>query len=318
MSWRLCENLLLGVSPRSEPRVGAEASDAYPSAYYTNVTSILAAILMVRQEADVAFDFKTYGGVMVVEVQANGDRPLRLLVDTGSRVTVVDSAAATRLGLGLGETAHVRGQGGTIEARFVKGLRIAGLGDSLQTVAFPLDALGKAIGVPLDGILGQDFLARRVVTFDAAAGRVTLGTRPPVVTSSDTVLSLRLRGGRPFLMATVVGPDGGMTDAELLLDSGSDTTAELAQPYADEVGLRTRPDPSGRRILGIGGSVPMRVADIREIRVGRVSVPSEDVRVFARPPESAGDGDGRVGNGFLSRFKAVIDGPGQKLILTRR
>ena len=282
------------------------------------MTSILAAILMVRQEVEVAYDYKTYGGVIVVELRANGDQPLRALVDTGSRVTVVDAAAAARLGLALGEVARVRGQGGTIDARFVKGLKIAGLGESASTVAFPLDALSGAIGVHLDGILGQDILARRVTTIDAAAGRITLGTRPPVVSGSDAVLSLRLRGGRPFLMATVVGPEGGTTDAELLLDSGSDTTAELAQPYADEVGLRTKPDPSGRRILGVGGSVPMRVAEIREVRVGRVSVPPAEVRVFARPPESAGDGDGRVGNGFLSRFKATIDGPGQKLVLTRR
>ena len=29
-----------------------------------------------------------------------------------------------------------------------------------------------------------------------------------------------------------------------------------------------------------------------------------------------GDGDGRVGNGFLSNYKVTVDGPGLKLVLT--
>lgn len=280
------------------------------------MTPLLAALLLARQASEVTLPFTLARGLIVAQVAGNGDRPLRVLVDTGAQRTVVDETLAKELKLGVGDEVHARGAAGTVDAHYAKGLRLAGLNESLDAVALPLAAIGGAIGTPIDVILGQDILAQRVVGIDAVAGKLTLGTRPPAVMSSDTVISLHERGGRPYLMATVVTPEGQLADAEMLLDSGSDTTAELAQPYADELGLRTLPDPGGRRILGVGGSVPVRIADVRELRIGGAVLPPDDVRVFFRPTGAAADGDGRVGNGFLARFKVTIDGPGQKLVLT--
>lgn len=285
------------------------------AAYSNPVTALLAALLIGQSAGEVTLPFASPKGFIVAQAAANGDRPVQVLVDTGARRTVVDAALAKTLGLAPGAEVRARGAGGAIDAHFAKGLRLAGLGDEIEAVALPLDAIGTAIGTRIDVILGQDVLAQRVVEIDGAAGRVTFGTRPPVVSARDAVISLHLRDGRPYLMATVVSPSGGLNDAELLLDSGSDTTVELAQPYADEVGLRTRPDPNGRRILGVGGTVALRLADLREIRVGETVVSPQDVRVFHRPADAASDGDGRLGNSFLSRFKAIIDGPGLKLVL---
>ena len=252
----------------------------------------------------------------MVETTGNDDKPLRMLVDTGAQRTVVDVDVAKRLGLTDGETVKARGSGGTVTARFVDGLRLKALGgDAMQAVAMPLKPIADAIGVPIDAILGQDVLGKRVLEIDWAAARLTFGSRPPAVSSQDTVISLRLRAGRPYAPATFVTPEGRADVAELLLDTGSDTVVEIAQPYADELGLRTSPDPSGRSILGLGGTVPLRVAQIRETRLGRESVAASDVRVFYRPVDSAGDGDGRVGSGFLARYKATIDGPRMKLVL---
>ncbi len=280
------------------------------------MTSLLAALLLVRQTSDVTLDFTQPRGLIVAQAVGNGDRVLHLLIDTGAQRTVVDSTLAKELNLALGDEVHARGAAGTVDAHYAKGLRLAGLNESFDAVALPLATIGAALGTPIDVILGQDVLAKRVVAIDAVAGKLTLGTRPPVVTGADSVISLHERGGRPYLMATVITPDGQMADAEMLLDSGSDTTAELAQPFAEELGLRTVPDPNGRRILGLGGTVPVRLADVRELRVGNAVLPPDDVRVFSRPVGASADGDGRVGNGFLARFKATIDGPGRKLVLT--
>ena len=280
------------------------------------MTSFFAAFLLVRQAPEVTFDFTQPKGLIVASVPGNGDRPLRVLVDTGAQRTVVDATLAKELGLKPGDEVRARGAAGTVDARYAKGLRLAGLSDDLDAVVLPLAVIGAAIGTPIDAILGQDVLAKRVLQIDAAAGKLTLGTRPPPVMASDSVISLHVRNGRPYLMATVVTPQGALVDAEMLLDSGSDTTAELAQPYADELGLRTVPDPGGRRILGVGGSVSLRLADVRELRVGDAVLPPGDVRVFFRPVGASLDGDGRVGNGFLARYRATIDGPGQKLVLT--
>lgn len=277
----------------------------------------LLAVILLARTADVSLDFTSPKGLIVVQTEGNGGKPVRILIDTGAQRTVIDRALAESLKLEKGGDVKARGAGGTVDAHFVKGLQLAGLGEpSLEAVSLPLDAIGGAIGLRIDVILGQDVLAKHVVEIDQTTLKLTFGSRPAIVPSSATVVSLHQRGGRPYLMATVVGPNGEETDAEMLLDTGSDTVTELAQPYADEVGIRTKPDPNGRSILGVGGLAPLRVADLRGVRVGREVVAAGDVRVFFRPADSAGDGDGRVGNGFLARYKTTIDGPGKKLVLT--
>ncbi len=292
-----------------------EGTRAPRGAYYRAVTPFLAAMLLARLP-DVSLDYTSPKGLVVAVTEGNGGKPVSLLIDTGAQRTVVDRELADSMGLEKGAEVRARGAGGTVEARFVKGLHLEGLGEApLEAVALPLDVIGKAVGTKIDVILGQDVLGKRVVEINPTTMKVTFGMRPAIVPSSATVVSLRLREGRPYLMAVVVGPDGGEAEAEMLLDCGSDTVAELAQPFADAIGLRTRPDPDGRRLLGVGGSTPLRVADLRGLRVGREGVPPSDVRVFLRPLNSAGDGDGRLGNGFLSRYRTIIDGPGLKLVL---
>ena len=281
------------------------------------MTPLLAAILLKPAAPDVAFDYASPKGLIVVTTEGAGGKPLKVLVDTGAQRTVVDRALADALKLEKGEEVKARGQGGTVEAYFVKGLRLSALSEApLDAVALPLDGLGKAIGTPIDVILGEDVLGKRVVDIDPVERKVAFGSRPPAVSTYDTVVSLDLRSGRPHVPATVGLPDGGNARAMLLLDTGSDAVAELAQPFADGIGLATRPDPQGRSTLGVGGTVALRLADLLGLSVGRETVGPDDVRVFGRPVDAAGDGDGRVGNGFLARYRTTIDGPGLRLVLS--
>lgn len=115
------------------------------------------------------------GEPVVVEARLNGT-PLNLLLDTGADRTVISPTALTRAG--------INPEGGTP-------IRISGVtGSAAATlVAVPtIDVAGARVGplwvvvhpVPsesLDGLLGRDVLDAFTVTFDAAAGRVTLSPR---------------------------------------------------------------------------------------------------------------------------------------------
>lgn len=282
------------------------------------MTPLIAALILTQgtTPSDVILPFTSPKGLIVVETIGNDDKPLRMLVDTGAQRTFVDVEVAKRLGLEVGDEIKARGSGGMVTARFSKGLRLKGLNDEpIEAVALSLKGIVDAIGAPIDAILGQDVLGKRVMEVDWATAKLTFSSQAPMVSAYDTVISLHLRGGRPYAPATIVTPSGREADADLLLDTGSDTIVEIAQPYADSIGLRTRPDPNGRSLLGVGGAVPLRVPELQEARLGRESVQPADVRVFYRPVDSAGDGDGRVGSGFLVRYKTLIDGPRLKLVL---
>ena len=114
----------------------------------------------------------TGGAPVVVEARLNGV-PLSLLLDTGAERTVIAPAALARAGVdaALGTPIRISGVTGSAAATLVAvplldvaGARVGPL--SVIVHAMPSDSL--------DGLLGRDVLDAFTVTFDAAAGRVTL------------------------------------------------------------------------------------------------------------------------------------------------
>jgi predicted aspartyl protease len=112
------------------------------------------------------------GGPVVVQARLNGVA-LSLLLDTGADRTVIAPAALARAGVdpGSGTPIRISGVTGSAAATLVAvpllevaGARVGPL--SVIVHAVPSDSL--------DGLLGRDVLDAFTVTFDAAAGRVTL------------------------------------------------------------------------------------------------------------------------------------------------
>jgi predicted aspartyl protease len=112
------------------------------------------------------------GGPVVVQARLNGVS-LSLLLDTGADRTVIAPAALARAGVNAdgGMPIRISGVTGSAAATLVSvpllevaGARVGPL--SVIVHAVPTDSL--------DGLLGRDVLDAFTVTFDAAAGRVTL------------------------------------------------------------------------------------------------------------------------------------------------
>jgi hypothetical protein len=112
------------------------------------------------------------GAPVVVEARLNGVA-LSLLLDTGADRTVIAPGALARAGIdpALGKPVQISGVTGSAAATLVAvplldvaGARVGPL--SVIVHAVPSDSL--------DGLLGRDVLDAFTVTFDAAAGRVTL------------------------------------------------------------------------------------------------------------------------------------------------
>ncbi len=114
------------------------------------------------------------GGAVVVEARLNAV-VLRLLLDTGADRTVLTPATLARAGLpATGTPVRITGVTGTAAATLVSipPLEVAGVHvGPLAVIAHPVP------GEALDGLLGRDVLDAFTVTFDAAAGHVTLMPR---------------------------------------------------------------------------------------------------------------------------------------------
>jgi len=117
----------------------------------------------------------TGGAPVVVQARLNGV-PLSLLLDTGADRTVIAPTAVARAGIDLATGSPVRISGVTgstaatmvaVQQLEIAGARVGPL--SVVVHAVPTDSL--------DGLLGRDVLDAFTITFDAAAGQVTLVPR---------------------------------------------------------------------------------------------------------------------------------------------
>jgi hypothetical protein len=124
--------------------------------------------------AEVAFAYVHHE--IVVPVIINGTGPYNMLFDTDTTPSAIDVTLAKRLHLrALGASGHGSGEGsGKIEVYPVEAsdLSLGGVHQKrLRALAVDLHAIGRAIGTPIDGVLGTSFLDGRVVQIDYAAAQ---------------------------------------------------------------------------------------------------------------------------------------------------
>ena len=171
-----------------------------------------------------------------------------------------------------------------------------------------------AAGVPhyVDGIdsVPQEFRARaipmRLPPPGASAVAPPTGTpgRPlsgagPIASAPKGGTAIKYTPGKPIMVDVKIN---GSTNANLLLDTGADTT--MINPRVLVAAGASLARPVGTtRVTGVAGSdsvnfVTIESLEVGEARAGRMHVASYDV---------AGAGDGLLGRDFLDRFSVNID-----------
>ena len=187
-------------------------------------------------------------GLLFVPVQVDG-AAARLVLDTGSNITTLDSALADRLGLpSAGTIASPSGRDPLVTAR----LRIGE--HSLPPLAVAAVPTAKLAGVAggVDGIFGSDVIGRLgVVRLDLE--RCRLGIGGELDETGSRRVALDWHAGRPVLRLD----DG----ARMLLDSG----ASHAVVFGDTA--------AGRRASWHSSSPePVRVDRFDGVRLGHAGV----------------------------------------------
>ena len=146
--------------------------------------------------AHIPFEFRD--GLLWLKVTTEkSPEPLTFLLDSGATVSVIDVRTAERLEIERGNRVKVQG----VHAA-AAGYWPARLDASANGIAFPkkylvtdLSALSKVCHSSIDGLLGADFFAGKIVQVDFAASIVRVLDRPEASSNAE-VLPLRCRSGR--------------------------------------------------------------------------------------------------------------------------
>ncbi len=237
------------------------------------------------------------------------------MLDTGAQATVIDARAAARARLHLGRPVELEGRGGYVGARWAQAVTL-NLGDAtgrIDAVVADLGDEGRAMGVPLDGILGEDFLRRFVVTLNYRRQTVTL--TPPQIAPPPPADAVALRfSALPYARARVVRGDRSV-EAEFQIDTGSNTAVEFWAPFAQQA------FPGVHGAPGAGVGVAGEDAVMRD-RIDRLEIAGHGSGPLAvnladqsRPNGAGEDYAGVIGGPAWAGLVLTLDAPRGKLWL---
>jgi len=209
-------------------------------------------------------------GEVIVPAMVGGRGPFRFLVDTGSTHTAVTGRLATLLVARPVARTAMRAAGGTLEC-LVVALPMVAVGrivvDGLAATALPA-AAGAALGVGIDGVLGQDFLARFSYTIDYRNSRIRW--HEPGYVSPGVRLTLVPSEDRWLVELPQIGPH---PVYRFVPDSGADTLVLYGDGLADHVVREWRYDRAA--IDSLTGLRAVRTGIVGGLRVGDATIERE-------------------------------------------
>ncbi len=265
-----------------------------------SVGSILASSTAVN------LNVRVHNGSVLIPVFLGG-KPLSFLLDTGSNHSAVDASVVERLKLQRSTSTDVLGNYGVQSPHTVrvKNLKVGGFEFSDQTlVVANLDAVSRAGGVAIDGVLGNDVL--RTVTFKLSYSKqsATFGLLSQL-DNWGTPIKLREAGNQFFVPISLLS-----VARELLLDTGANST-NLSWETWEQLSKIWTPKSVIDGIASSGNSPSTAfLVCISNVRVGNIEIKNQAVRV--QNPVSTGafsepGFEGILGSDFLRQFEVAFD-----------
>jgi predicted aspartyl protease len=244
---------------------------------------------------------------VVLAVRLNGQGPFRFLLDTGSTNTSVSSRTAEAIRapvVAKASMASVAGSSMTLVVRI----------DSLAVGPVHVDDLLASVvelsemagGEDLDGVIGHDALGSLRYTIDFRQRRV-IWFPSDAMEARGSSLELQPSNGR-FLIA--------LPQRHSLVRLVPDTGAASLLLFAPHDALPVTRLPASATLTTMSGDTEVRLATIRELRVGALTLRDVPAVVAERDGSEPSEVDGLLPLHLFDRV--TIDGPGKRLIVEKR
>lgn len=179
-----------------------------------------------------------------------------------------------------------------------------------------LDARQIAVGHKLDGVLGTEFFARFVATFDFEGRTLTLEspkTNRPA--GRGRAIPLIVENGLPYVSARVTPRGGKPVDGTFLIDTADDAAVTFFSPFAEHRHLAGPPPPAP---AGSSGAM-QAVLRGEALKLGGESLREPILSISASTSGLFSDTRhaGLLGMDVLRRFKLTLDPSRKRMILEK-
>lgn len=271
----------------------------------------------------IPFNFEN--GHIMFKVSVNGREPIWFIFDTGADQEVINETRMADFGLKTYAKSSTTGGGNTAEYGYAKGATFALPGVELrdQHVAV-LDQTGleRALGMPIGGILGYDFISRFVIELDYAKQVMTLHD-PKTWTYSGKgfIVPITFDVGIPFTHGTISVGDKKNIPGFFVIDFGAMETMTLTSPFVKANDLLNLA-ASNSQVNRPAGLEKQFFAQnnvrgrIDQLALGEMSAHSIPVNlsVNATGAYASPNFSGTIGETLYRRYHIFIDYAGQRVI----
>jgi len=188
---------------------------------------------------------------------------------------------------------------------------IPGVDLSDQTIYVLSLEAPSAIGLKVDGVIGNDILKNFVVEIDYATKTINLYEAHAYQhAATGDVIPLMISEGLLFVRGSVVPEGGAPIEASFEIDSGSTGGVLLNTPFVDKHKLLlTVPKTIQANLGGLGGMAKTFIGRIKSLKLGGFVI-DQPVTRFSRATQgdyASSQYDGLIGGEILRRFKVIVD-----------
>lgn len=280
----------------------------------------------------VQFPIEVYNNLVVVPMILNNQLPLKFILDTGVRTSILtEKAYSDILNLPYSRKYTIAGPGGEklVDAYVTNNVSldlpgVQGRGHAMLVLDQDYLELRNYLGTDVHGILGYELFSRFIIEVNYEQKMLTL-MLPQRFREKKRFewIPIQIEDTKPYLTASIEMNDTTVLSAKLLVDSGASHGLFLETTSNPKIRVPERHVTSiiGR---GLGGVITGQIAKIKSIKLGKYEV--TNVITNFPDPNSYLDTlktsrlvfrNGSIGGEVLSRFTVIYNFPGEKIYLKK-
>jgi hypothetical protein len=282
-----------------------------------------------KKQKRVYVPFEMYNNLIVVPVSLNNRAPLKFIMDTGIRTTILtEKMLASLFDITLNRQISLKGPGEqqVIAAHVSNNVNIklpgiVGKNQSILVLEEDFLQLRHHLGIDVQGIIGYELFSRFVVEIDYRNHMIIFHQskdfRPR---RSFTRFPISVEDTKPYLQTTIVLSNGKEIESKLMVDTGASHALLLEE---DEEKNITVPEHSIEASIGrgLGGPIMGQLGRIESISIGEFQL-NDVIASFPHPgkyvdPIFYFDRHGTLGGELLSRFRVIFDYSTESLYLRK-
>jgi hypothetical protein len=279
----------------------------------------------------VQIPIEIYNNLVVIPVVLNGALPLKFILDTGVRTSILTQKTFSDiLNLHYSRKYTIAGPGGDklVDAYVTNNVSIdlpgiSGRGHAMLVLAEDYLELRNYLGTDVHGILGYELFSRFIIEIDYQKKIMTLMTPDRFRKRNKfQMLPIAIEDTKPYVVVPLVLQDGTSIDAKLLMDSGASHGLMLETTSDPRIRV---PDHTVSSLLGrgLGGEIHGKVGRIKSLALGTITM--ENVIANFPDPNSYIDSikvgnifrNGAIGGEIMSRFTIVFNFPKERMYLKK-